>query len=99
MQSLSGPALEVARSSHARFLRAASKVTEEDCGKCLGVSDSKIHRMKECSADFCALLARLDLKVVSADRVCYSTEYIDALKTLARAHIAPDTAPAQLEWD
>ena len=100
MKTSSPERLEAARRNLKLILQAASGVTEQALGECMGVSESVVQRMKSVHCEnFAALLAELDLKIVPTRARCYEPEYVESLKTLARQQLISGDVPKQLEWD
>ena len=71
--------------------------TQRNVAQVLGVSEATVSRIKtEKLEDAMTLLYHLGFKVVPHDAKCYPADYVQALHTMARMHMA-ETRP--LEWD
>lgn len=71
--------------------------TQRNVAQVLGVSEATVSRIKtEKLEDAITLLYHLGFKVVPQDMKCYPAEYVQALHTMARMHMAEAKT---LEWD
>lgn len=98
MSELSATPSERARKAFATVLQAMQDPgTQRNLAQALGVSESTISRIKtEKLEDAVTLLYQMGFKVVPQHMQCYPAEYVQALHTMARMHMAE--AP-KLEWD
>lgn len=94
-------ATERARKSHVAVLRALQEPGRQVAiATAMGVSESTVSRFKsEQLEQFCTVLAYAGLKVVPSEMQCFPTEKIQALLTLAKAHLGAIERPEQLTWD
>lgn len=66
----------------------------------MGISESTISRLKnDHLSSMCELIAHAGLKIVPVEMKCYPPEKIDALLTLAKAHLASIESADEMVWD
>lgn len=66
----------------------------------MGVSESTVSRLKnEHLEPLCELLAHAGLKIVPVEVKCFPAEKVDALLTLAKAHLASIENADSLEFE
>lgn len=102
MPALSPPPAERARKISAVILRAAQRdATQGAIAVAMGVSESTVSRMlaPDSLDKFALLLAHAGLKVVPVEMDCFPHDKVQALLTLARAHLVQLEHPDQLVWD
>lgn len=86
--------LDRARRNERLVIARVEKIGGDETARRMGVSDSTVSRLKNGErAQWCGFLAALGLKVVPVEKQCYSPEYMQALRTLARVHINDPSDP------
>lgn len=66
----------------------------------MGVSESTVSRLKnEHLESLCELLAHAGMKIVPVEVKCFPAEKIDALLTLAKAHLAEVESADDIVWE
>lgn len=66
----------------------------------MGVSESTVSRLKnEHLESLCELLAHAGMKLVPVETKCFPAEKIEALLTLAKAHLAEIETADDIVWD
>lgn len=66
----------------------------------MGVSESTVSRLKNDHLDsLCKLLAHSGLKIVPVEVKCFAPEKVDALLTLAKAHLAGVESSDEMVWE
>ena len=89
-----------ARKTVKSVLQALSGTHANTIAVALGVSEACISRLKNEHLDhFALMLAHLGLKVVPVEAKCFSPDYVDSLKTLARAALRDGAGSPVLEWE
>lgn len=98
MAELSRTPAEKARKAYSSVLQSMQEAgTQRNVAQILGVSEATVSRIKtEKLEDAVTLLYHLGFKVVPSDARCYPVDYVTALHTMARMHMAN---PKTLEWD
>lgn len=100
MTAVSQAVQERARKNEQAVLHAFARVSQARIAEQMGVNDSTVSRFKEGGvAQACLLLAAAGLKVVPNDMQCFPEEKVQALLTLARAHLVQMEHPEQLSWE
>ena len=99
MPALSLPPAERSRKAHSRLLTAMQEPgTQRNLAQVLGVSEATVSRIKnEKLEDALTLIYQLGFKCVPGDHECVPTEYLQALRVMAKAHMAQPIA--NLHWD
>lgn len=93
---LANPTL--ARKSQSTILHRLATVGQKPVADALDVSEATVSRLKgEGLESFTAFLAALALKVVPADHICYSPDYIEHLHYFAKRGM--DDAKPELQWE
>lgn len=88
----------LSRKCEAAILRALASVGQKAAGEAIGKSETWVSRWKSEDLKSCAdLLAALGVKVVPADHMCYSAEYIAHLHYFAKRGM--DEAKPELAQD
>lgn len=98
MNTSSDTTLGKARKAHSVVLRSLHEGAKQGAiAVAMGVSDSTVSRIKtEKLEDALTLIYLAGFKVVPQDVKCYPADYVTALHTMARMHMA---AARSLEWD
>jgi AraC-like DNA-binding protein len=98
MSELSQTPAERARKAFSTVLQAMQDPgTQRNVAQVLGVSESTVSRIKtEKLEDAITLLYHLGFKCVSSEMKCYPVDYVQALHTMAKMHMAEVRT---LEWD
>lgn len=93
--------IERARKACSTVLRAMQEPGRQGAiAAAMGVSESTVSRLKNDQLEqFCLLLAHAGLKVVPVEMQCFPADKVQALLTLARAHLAAVERPDQLVWE
>ncbi len=98
MPQLSASALEKSRKAHGRVLQAMQEPgTARNVAQVLGVSEATISRTKACLEDAITLLYHLGFKVVPHDCAMVPSDYLQALRVMAKAHIQQPASG--LDWE
>jgi len=94
---------ERARKIRALILSRLASAGQVNLAEALGVDEATISKTKSKQGSakypdldlFCEALGFLRLKVVPIERQCYTPEYMQALRTLARVHINDPSDPTE----
>lgn len=91
---------ERARKNLQAILRRLSSVGQASLATGLNVSEATISRWKAEQLEQCArAISLLGLKVVPQEMRCYHPQKIDAILTLAKAHLEGMDGAESLAWD
>lgn len=101
MSTASIPASERARNLSSTVLKSVQDPGRQAAiAVAMGVSESTISRLKNEHLDtLCGILAHAGLKIVPVEMKCFPPEKIDALLTLAKAHLASIENADELVWE
>ena len=91
---------ERSRKIESTILQALASKGQAHVAEFMGVSESKISRLKgDGIAELADFLAALDLKAVPAEMQCYRKESIASILQLAKERMAEIETPDQLLWN
>ena len=80
------------------ILQHLAKRGQHNVANQLNLDESTVSRMKDKMDQFAGLLSICGLKVVPEELICYEQRYVDALRYMAKKHLAENRMPP-LDWE